>query len=185
MVDVAMATRRPVLGPEIESHGSSFGFRALPACARFAFRAKAPPARAAGFDLALAINRFSRNGALAAARTGPDEYLLLAPEDAPVAAEIAAAMGSQFHALVDIGHRDAALELSGPAVCDMLNAGCPLDLGLAAFAVGMATRTLFGKAEVVLMREDARRFRLECRRSFTPYVRDFLRAAARELGGSA
>ena len=176
------AARRPVLGPEIESYGAAFGFRALPACARFALRAKTPPARMAGFDLSLAINRFSRNGALVAARTGPDEYLLLSPENAPVAIEIAAAMGSQFHSLVDIGHRNAALELSGPAVCDVLNAGCPLDLGLAAFPAGMATRTLFGKAEVVLLREDAQRFRVECWRSFMPYVRDFLRAAARGVG---
>ena len=176
------ATRRPVTGPEIESYGAAFGMRALPACGRFVLRAKSPPARAAGFDLSLAINRFSRNGALVAARLGPDEYLLLAPEAAPVAIEIAAAMGSRFHSLVDIGHRNAALELSGPAVCDMLNAGCSLDLGLAAFPAGMATRTLFAKAEVVLLREDAQRFRLECCCSFTPYVCDFLRAAARGIG---
>ena len=178
---MAEALRRPALGPEIGSFGASFGLRALEPCGRWSFRAKSPPARLAGFALDLAINRFSRNGALVAARLGPDEFLLLAPEDAPVAADIAAAMGARFHALVDIGHRNAALELSGAAAAQVLNAGCPLDLEAAAFPQGMATRTLLGRIEIVLMREDAQRWRLECGRSFAPYARDFLREAAAGL----
>ena len=176
------AVRRPALGLEIGSFGASFVLRALPPCGRWSFRAKNPPARMAGFALDLPVNRFSRNGALAAARLGPDEFLLLAPEDAPAAAEIAAAMGARFHALVEIGHRNVALELSGIAAAQVLNAGCPLDLDPAAFPPGMATRTLLGRSEIVLMREDAQRWRLECGRSFAPYALDFLREAAVGLG---
>ena len=62
----------------------------------------------------------------------------------------------------------------------MINAGCPLDLSPAAFPAGAATRTLLGKAEIILSRsDDAPAFEIECGRSFAAYVRDFLFVAAR------
>ena len=45
-----------------------------------------------------------------------------------------------------------------------------------------ATRTLLGKAEIILWRlHDAPAYRVECGRSFAPYVYAFLREAAREF----
>jgi sarcosine oxidase subunit gamma len=52
----------------------------------------------------------------------------------------------------------------------MLNAGCPLDLDERAFPVGMATRTLFMKADIVLWRVAEQKFHIEVWRSFAPYV---------------
>ena len=60
-----------------------------------------------------------------------------------------------------------------------LNAGCPLDLGLKAFPVGMATRTLFDKAEIVLWRRAQETFQVEVWRSFAPYLVAALTEAAR------
>jgi sarcosine oxidase subunit gamma len=45
----------------------------------------------------------------------------------------------------------------------------------------MCTRTLLGKAEIVLWRIGAAAFRLEVWRSFAPYVSAFLAEAARGL----
>ena len=49
------------------------------------------------------------------------------------------------------------------------------------FPVGMCTRTVLGKAEVVLWRTDAQAFRLEVWRSFAPYVAQFLGEASRGI----
>jgi sarcosine oxidase subunit gamma len=55
-----------------------------------------------------------------------------------------------------------------------------LDLDVRAFAVGMCTRTVFAKAEIVLWRTAADVFRLEVWRSFTDYVASFLDEVVRE-----
>ena len=55
-----------------------------------------------------------------------------------------------------------------------------LDLDPAAFPVGMATRTLFTKAEIVLWRQGADTFHVEVWRSFAPYLHGLLAEAARE-----
>ena len=99
-----------------------------------------------------------------------------------IAAEIAAALGTRFHALVDIGHRNVAIEVKGAHAADIINAGCPLDLFETSFPTGTATRTLLGKAEIVLLRlDDAPTWRVECWRSFATYVHGFLAEAARDF----
>jgi sarcosine oxidase, subunit gamma len=68
----------------------------------------------------------------------------------------------------------------------VLAAGCPLDLHPGVFTPGSATRTLLGKAAVILWRLDGApsyrppSYRLECARSYAPYVESFLDLAARE-----
>jgi len=60
-----------------------------------------------------------------------------------------------------------------------LAAGCPLDLDESAFPIGMCTRTVLAKAEVVLWRRAQQTFHLELARSFVAYVSRFLAEAAR------
>ena len=74
------------------------------------------------------------------------------------------------HALIDISDRQSALTVSGPLAADVLNTGCPLDLDIHAFPVGMCTRTLMAKAEVILWRTTPDTFRMECQRSFADYL---------------
>jgi sarcosine oxidase subunit gamma len=69
--------------------------------------------------------------------------------------------------------------LRGPQAATLLSAGCPLDLDDSAFPVGMCTRTVLAKAEVVLWRTGAEAFRIEVWRSFVAYVSQFLAEAAR------
>ena len=104
---------------------------------------------------------------------GPDEWLLLSPPE-----ELGVVLDAHAHSLVDVSHRQAALLLQGADAADLLNAGCPLDLHIDAFPVGMCTRTVLGKSEIVLWRIGPDMFHLEIMRSFVPYVRAFLAEAA-------
>ncbi|MDN3564965.1 sarcosine oxidase subunit gamma [Paeniroseomonas aquatica] len=145
---------------------------------------QAPPALTAAFGEAFGIPLpeallTARSGmARAALRLGPDEWLLLA-EDAPARVLIAALEAARAGAaasIVDVSDRQVALDIEGPEALDLLAEGCPLDL--AAMPEGGCTRTLFGKAEVILWRRAEDWFRLEVARSFAPYVRALLAEAA-------
>jgi heterotetrameric sarcosine oxidase gamma subunit len=84
-------------------------------------------------------------------------------------------------ATVDVSHRDTALRVSGRRAAWSLNAFCALDLHPSAFPVGMCTRTVLGKAEIVLWRTGPDEFRIEVARSLAPYVWACLEEARREF----
>lgn len=113
----------------------------------------------------------------------PDEWLLIGDErDASgLSARFEQACGSWPLSLVDISDRSVAFELEGGGAETLLAAGCPMDVARAAFDVGRCTRTLFGKAMVMLWRTGPVTFRLEVARSFAPYVAELLSTAACEL----
>ena len=118
-------------------------------------------------------------------RVGPDEWQLAGPESeaAQIAGELAAALERLHHALVDVSHARVALAVSGARAANVINSGCALDLAPAAFPTGAATRTLLGKAEIILSKAgELPAFEIECARSFAVYVRDFLLEAARQYG---
>jgi sarcosine oxidase subunit gamma len=154
--------------------------------ARFVLRGGAQVAEAAGtalgLDVALPACRSVQHDGLAALWLGPDEWLLIVPleEETKISEMLRTALASLPHALVDVGHRDAAFRVRGPAAAVLINAGCPLDLRLASFPPGACTRTLLGKAEILLWRRGAEEFDIETPRSFAVYVRDFLEVAARD-----
>lgn len=148
-------------------------------------------ARLAGMDLTMPVNRSFQSGGRIAARLGPDEWMLIVSDAdlAVVSSEASAQLSGVHHALVDISHRNIAIEVSGTAAADVLNVGCPLDLTSDRFAPGHASRTLLGKAEVVVMRlsdsidadhNPMPRYRIECWRSFGRYLHGVLAEAARE-----
>ncbi|MDK9697446.1 MAG: sarcosine oxidase subunit gamma family protein [Siculibacillus sp.] len=163
-------------------HAPRFAARPLPPEARFVFRGREAAIEAATAAFGLALPRAATRAAEAAERAalwlGPDEWLLLAPEAEGEAVAAAFRTIVAPHSLVDVSHRNAGLDLVGTKVAEVLNAGCPLDLHLSAFPVGMCTRTLCAKAEIVLWRRAVDRFRLECGRSFAPYVHGVLADAA-------
>src|SRR5271156_5072500 len=112
---------------------------------------------------------------------GADEWLMIAGNaaPAPLGGMLESVLDGTAHSLVDVSHRQIGLIVSGPAAARALNAGCPLDLDLAAFPVGMATRTLYDKAEIVLWRRAQTTFHVEVWRSFAPHVAASLAEAAR------
>ena len=118
----------------------------------------------------------ARPGERAVLWLGPDEWLLLT-EEASVKEPWEDASGAIF----DVSDRQIGLMVEGERAADILAAGCPLDL--TAFAVDACTRTVFGKAEIVLWRRDATSFHVETARSFGPYVRQLLAEAIRTSPG--
>ena len=160
--------------------------RSLPPASRYILRGNAEVMSAAGAALGLTVSqtacRSATNGTQAAALwLGPDEQLLLAPATADLSTTLQPALRDLPHSLVEVSHRQLALEVSGPHATAVLNAGCPLDLDLAAFPVGMCTRTVMAKAEIVLWRTDETVFHVEVWRSFASYVTGFLAEVAREM----
>jgi sarcosine oxidase subunit gamma len=159
--------------------------RALPPASRYILRGGPQVMTAAGTALGLTISqvacRAATNGQQAALWLGPDEQLLIAPESADLAATLQPALRNLPHSLVEVSHRQIALEVSGPHATNVLNAGCPLDLDLSAFPVGMCTRTVLTKAEIVLWRTDETVFHVEVWRSFASYVTELLAEVAREV----
>ena len=122
-------------------------------------------------------------GERAALWQGPDEWLLLAEEGATdLFSQLETALASVFHALVDVSHRQVGIVLEGAGAARLLAAGCPLDLDLRAFPVGMSTRTLLVKAEIGLWRRGDESFRIEVGRSVAPYVARILNEAGRDQG---
>ena len=161
-------------------------WRTAPPCARFALRVDLAAARAAAagvVPIATVPCHAEVLGDWAALWLGPDEQLLIGPDDAGTAfaPTLSAALHDLPHSLVDVGHRQGALEVAGPHAATLINAGCPLDLGLESFPVGYCTRTVLAKAEIVLWRRGNEQFRLETWRSFMPYVAGLLGRAEQEF----
>jgi sarcosine oxidase subunit gamma len=160
---------------------------AQPPLARFIFRGNAAARVEAGRALGVAFSetacRASTDGTRAALWLGPDEQLLLAPDGSVEAVEsaFAQALAGQAYSLVDVSHRQVGFDVRGPHAEWLLESQCPLPLNLRDFPVGMCTRTIFGKAEIVLWRSAEQVFRLEVWRSFSLYVVQMLHEVAREL----
>ena len=96
-------------------------------------------------------------------------------------ARATAAAGDRPASIVDVSHRTIGIEISGSRAAWCLNGFCALDLAPHTFPVGMCTRTLFGKAEIVLWRTASTIFHIEVARSFAPYVWQCLEEARREF----
>lgn len=159
-------------------------------CARFSLRVDlgAAAARANnGLPLATTPCRAQQRGEWSALWLGPDEQLIIGPDNgAPAfAAAVAESLRGLNHALVDIGHRQGAIELSGPYAVPLINSACPLDLRDAIAPVGFCSRTVFAKAEIVLWRRSEDCWQLQAWRSFMPYISALLALAAREYPGTA
>ncbi len=124
--------------------------------------------------------RAQSQGSRATLWMGPDEYLLLGAE-APAAAVLGEALATVPHALVDVSHRQIAFEIQGPRAEAILNGGCPLDLHIENFPLQMCTRTVCGKADIVLWRTGTQSFHVEVWRSFGDYFVALLTEIARDL----
>jgi sarcosine oxidase, subunit gamma len=184
MSDPWLAPRFPLDDVSLPS-GPAFALADAPPAERFVFRggeaARAACSAAFGAELPRRLGQAGEGEERAALWLGPDEWLLIAEAEDPdmLAADIEDGVGATPHSLVDVSHRQIGLVVSGSVAARALSAGCPLDLSLSAFPVGMATRTIFDKAEIVLWRRGEAAFRVEVGRSFAPYLAAALTEAAR------
>jgi len=116
---------------------------------------------------------------------GPDEWLLLCPEDCETAQALQGRLEGTFVGVTDVSDNYVSLFLRGPRVLDLLAKGVPIDLHPAAFPPGRCAQTLLAKAEVIVYHvpeENAGGYALLCRPSFAQYVFAWLEDAAKEYG---
>ena len=187
MPELALPRRHPFTGLDLDTRRPNVTLTDAGPCARFVLRGGGAAALAAGMALDLDMPREAYgsvrdDAGRAVLWLGPEEWLILAPEDSARTLEkkLATALNDLAHALMDVGHRDAALIVRGYDAAAVINAGCPLDLDPSAFPVGACARTLLAKAEIVVWRTGAEEFRIEMGRSFAPYVVGLLQQAARD-----
>ena len=134
MLENRSAARRVGVLDRIEPFAdiAAVAIRALAPEARFVLRLSFADALkvggVAGVMLDLPINTYNSAGQRLAARLGPDEWLLIAPEaDAElVEAEVSKVLEGKHHALVDVSHRNTGLVVAGAGAAAAINAGCPV-----------------------------------------------------------
>jgi sarcosine oxidase subunit gamma len=160
----------------------------LPDAAKLLFRGRPSAIEAAGKAFGIALPREACRFAVKERRSifwlGPDEWLLQANgERVDQTLEcLVKSLADHPHSLVDVSHRSDSFALHGPRSDYVLNHACPLDLSISAFPVGMCTRTVLGKATVMLSRPEIQTFHVDVWRSFAPYVWQLLDEARGELG---
>lgn len=175
---IPTAERRPVLAGHRFANTHVSLSPAAPAT-RWSVRGDAKAAgKALGVKLPEQPNGSHAKGTRTALALGPDEWLVI---DESVSQRPDTPEGDDFVS-VDVSHRNTAVLVSGDGAEATLNAGCPRDLGQRAFPVGACARTVLGKSEIVLLRTGDSEFRVECWRSFAPYVWAFLEDAAGDAG---
>ncbi len=153
-------------------------------CARFSLRVAQDDIEragaAAGMALPKRIGETAASGGRLALCLGPDEWQLMAPLDERdhIEAAFAALYAEVPHSLVDVGRRETGIVVEGRNAALALRCACPLDVD--AMPVGSAARTIFDKAQIVLIRQGERSFRIEVWQSFADHVWGILQAAGRE-----
>ena len=181
MSDLMQAKRRIPTADHSFANAAVAIHAASPA-SRVSLRATTKGATAFGKSLGLELPKKPSTSTKKSGKTalwlGPDEWLII--DEKSTDETMVPRLANKEFSAVDVSHRNAAYILSGKGAENTLNAGCPRDLSLQAFPVGSATRTVFGKAEVVLYRIDKTSFRVEFWRSFTPYVWGLLLDAAKD-----
>jgi sarcosine oxidase subunit gamma len=163
------------------------GLRAIAQPARFSLRGELSALASALAPAGTPVSQTVCGAVLAdgcvALWLGPDEQLLLVQEGhvSRVTQLLTQHLACLPHSLVDISHRQVAFEITGSRARTLLATGCPLDLREEVFPVGMCTRTIFEKCEIVLWRSALDTFHVEVGRSFASHVTALLAQAAREL----
>jgi sarcosine oxidase, subunit gamma len=172
--------------PLAGAHGGSSTVRlelAAPA-ERLSLRAREGDVAALSSALGLDLPTRPKTSASANGRTalwlGPDEWLVIGEVGSGLV--VAAATSGVMHSATDVSHRNTAILVSGPGAAQAINAGCPQDLSLSVFPVGACARTVFGKIEIVLLRDGEEAFRVECWRSFSDYAFGLLSEGAEDAG---
>ncbi|NTJ44054.1 sarcosine oxidase subunit gamma family protein [Agrobacterium larrymoorei] len=179
--DLVKAIRTPVLDG-IHGGSASVSLKTAAPAFRISLRAKAEAVEALSQALELALPQRPKASATSGLRSalwlGPDEWLVIDQGESNLLDALSGVSG--LFSATDVSHRNTAIIVSGPGAETAINAGCPQDLSLAVFPVGACSRTIFGKAEVVLLRVADDTFRVECWRSFAHYVFGLLDEGARD-----
>jgi sarcosine oxidase subunit gamma len=132
---------------------------------------------ALGLALPLIPNTTSSGGDRSALWLGPDEWLIVGPEDrqALIEGTLRSAFGDAPGAATDVSANRTVVELRGQLAGDVLAMGCPIDLDPRAFGPGRCAQTLLAKAQVIVHQvDDTPVFDVYVRSSFAGYLADWL-----------
>jgi sarcosine oxidase subunit gamma len=109
---------------------------------------------------------------------GPDEFLVVGPPGSEE--RLIAAFHGPEASVVDVSAQRTALDLSGPAVRELLAFGCSIDLHPRVFAVGDCAQTVLAHTPVVVQRREPG-FRVLVRASFASHLAAWILDASPEL----
>jgi sarcosine oxidase subunit gamma len=115
---------------------------------------------------------------------GPDEFLLVGPEEAEagtLAAGLVSALGDGAGQAVDLSSNRTTFELAGPSARGVLEKSCAADLHPRAYSAGTAIATVIGNVPTVLWKTDEDTFRIFPRASFADYLGRWLLDGMREF----
>lgn len=115
---------------------------------------------------------------------GPDEWLILSAGDGGELAErLSAALDKTSAAVNELSGGQTLLRIRGPAVRDLLAAGCTLDFHPGVFGPGDCAQSGLAKATVIICHvDDQPTFDLIVRRSFSAYLLRWMRRIAASRG---
>jgi sarcosine oxidase subunit gamma len=134
-----------------------------------------------GLALPIVPNSVTSKGDRRALWLGPDEWLVVGPENQrdAISAALRVGLTGALGAIVDVSANRTVLAISGAKARDLLAHGIPIDLDARSFVTGQCAQTLLGKAQVIIERPDEPAFHLYPRASFASYVASWLLDAAR------
>lgn len=119
---------------------------------------------------------------------GPDDFLLIAPDEADggpdpaqLTAQLRDALGEHSGQVTDLSANRTTLELSGPRAQEVLDKSVRIDLDPPAFDTGRALVTLLGGVGVILWRVEADTIRVLPRASFAVHTAQWLLDGMREF----
>jgi len=112
---------------------------------------------------------------------GPDEWYLTAPiaQYNQIIADFAKFYETQLHSLVDISNREISIVVEGTQSAYLLQALIAFDVENMAVASGR--RTILDRVQIILMREQQDRFRIELWASFAEHVWQLLDSVFNEI----
>ena len=140
--------------------------------------------RALSLALPTAPCTFVADAATAAYWLGPGEWLLLIESHTQTAAlesGLREAVQAHFSA-VDVSGGQTLINLSGPAVAEVMKKSCVYDFSAANFPAGRCVQTVFAKAGALVAKTADGSLDVIIRRSFADYLAEWLLDAGREYG---
>jgi sarcosine oxidase, subunit gamma len=178
-----------------DGSGAGVALREIPFLTQTAVRA-APGSPAAdgvaaalGIALPAGVGQVTGGpGGLAVLWLGPDEFLVVGPDEAEsgvataaFAAGLAAGLAGHRGQVVDVSANRTTLELSGPHARTVLDKSCRLDLHPREFPAGRAVITLLESVGVILWRTGEDTWRIMPRASFATHTVRWLLDGMREF----
>jgi sarcosine oxidase, subunit gamma len=134
-----------------------------------------------GFALPVTPNTVTAKQDRRALWLGPDEWLIVGPQDEEkgLAQALWNGLGGAFGSIVDVSANRTVIEIRGRNAPQVLASGVPIDLDMRSFGPGHCAQTLLAKTQVIVeLVNDDPAFDLYVRSSFALYAAEWLLDAA-------